>query len=535
MHRRFAVTLVLLAMLALVAGPVSAQASLTIKPTQFMLSGVQGQTFTRTLLIQSTTGLQNLQLIVSDLSNDRGNVLVPTLGPDATALPTDLADDAVLGIPVTFNLGSVPAGTYVGELLITYQGGSQIVPMQVAVKAQPWLPLVALVGGVALGVGVSSYRAKGRPRDEVMVRLGQIRTQMKVDGELHSLGEAFLNRIQAKLVDVEAALEAQQWEKAESAAEEAATIWTRWRRYRPDWIVQLTAYQEFVKWLSTMAPDSRYVAELQQAATDHLRATPDLEGPLVFRTQLEPLRDKANAFVSLLEKIRIMEAMGATGVAQAATYRQQLESKSPLADDIAEQLASLRQRVTATLAKLRKTELNALLAALRDLVDDANDRMVADYQTQIDALPPEADSAYLELRTDLLAALEAAQPAGLEELEPEGAKGRRVRMGLPASSVAAAGPSTLKLMNVLPEVRVQTLEEGALGARRRLRWFIWLTYAITVTLLALAGFVELYGARADFGANGVADFFTLLAWGFGAEATRSAIAEMVQSWGIVRQ
>jgi hypothetical protein len=90
-------------------------------------------------------------------------------------------------------------------------------------------------------------------------------------------------------------------------------------------------------------------------------------------------------------------------------------------------------------------------------------------------------------------------------------------------------------MATLPGVRVRSLEQAAVAAGQRLRWFMWLTCFITVVLLALAGFVELYSTRANFGSNGLGDYFALLAWGFGAEATRSAIADMVQSWGIVRR
>ena len=83
-----------------------------------------------------------------------------------------------------------------------------------------------------------------------------------------------------------------------------------------------------------------------------------------------------------------------------------------------------------------------------------------------------------------------------------------------------------------PTIYVQSLPEKVTGARSRLRWFTWLTYAFAVVFLALAGFVELYGGRLDFGANGITDYFTLLVWGFGAEATRASIAEMVQGWRI---
>ncbi|MDF5726662.1 MAG: hypothetical protein PUP92_01145 [Rhizonema sp. PD38] len=61
-------------------------------------------------------------------------------------------------------------------------------------------------------------------------------------------------------------------------------------------------------------------------------------------------------------------------------------------------------------------------------------------------------------------------------------------------------------------------------------WFNWLSYAIAVSLLAGAGFGQLYATQPMFGANGWSDYFTLLAWGFGAEATRDAITKVVRDW-----
>ena len=32
----------------------------------------------------------------------------------------------------------------------------------------------------------------------------------------------------------------------------------------------------------------------------------------------------------------------------------------------------------------------------------------------------------------------------------------------------------------------------------------------------------------------ISDYFTLLIWGFGAEATRTAVTDMVRGWGLTR-
>jgi len=535
MRKPLQIAVFVVGLLFVFSSALAAQDILSITPAQLTLTGVQGQSLSRSVVVQSATALSELTLIPLELTNAEGHVLVPALADSAT-LPADLPSNVPLSVPLRFDLAGVPAGVYTGVILITYTGGSRSIPVQVSVKAQPWWPLTALVAGVALGIGVSNYRAKGRPRDEVMVRLGQLRTQMKIDEELRTLGKPFYDRLAADLVDVEVALEAQQWEQAQTAAEEAAVVWTLWRRGRPDWIVQLTAHAKFVEWLATA--DARYVAELKQAAEDIHRNTPDLDGPQALRAQMLPLTDRANTFVELQARIEILAGMGAHGTAQAAAYQQQLTRQSPLDSTAGQALQTLAGSVEATLTKLRKADLAVMLVHYRELAgEDPPEALVAalaTYQTRIDTLPADADTVYIELRADLDTDIRAA------ELATGGGTPLEDAVASPISSDDAvakglAGLIRPQLMIGLPQVRVKSLEHEALAAKHRLRWFTWVTYGVAVVVLALAGFVELYSIRPDFGAKGAGDYFTLLAWGFGAEATRSAVADMIQSWGVVRQ
>ncbi len=69
--------------------------------------------------------------------------------------------------------------------------------------------------------------------------------------------------------------------------------------------------------------------------------------------------------------------------------------------------------------------------------------------------------------------------------------------------------------------------EDAQSSRARLRLFTITTYIVALGLLAWVGFNELYASSATFGAKGALDYFALLVWGFGAEATRSAVTDLV--------
>jgi hypothetical protein len=62
----------------------------------------------------------------------------------------------------------------------------------------------------------------------------------------------------------------------------------------------------------------------------------------------------------------------------------------------------------------------------------------------------------------------------------------------------------------------------------RLKLFRYGTHVLALTLLVWMGFNELYATSTTFGADGTKDYLALFLWGFGAEATRSAVADLVK-------
>ncbi|MGC9522125.1 MAG: hypothetical protein ACP5HG_09635 [Anaerolineae bacterium] len=523
--------------LFLLALPASTQETLSITPPQLILNATQGQAIERALLIQSAEAVGDIEVVPLDLSDADHGYYIPASAIQVAVEPRDLSAQGHLTVPIRFDLGQIPPGNYSGELLITYAGGARSLPVQVTVKARPWLPLGVLVLGVALGIGVSSYRAKGRPRDEVMVRTSQIRTQMKIDHELQQLGTPFLRRIEAALIDVEAALEAQQWDQAKQAADEAADTWASWRGGRPDWIIQLTAYEQLAERLKEIGSEIPHITALLQSAEAIHRSAPDLAEPQAFREELAPLVSKTNTYLELDARLEMLSRLGPQGHALSEVLRQRLHRISPLGETGAGEVAVLQQEIEDALIKLRRAELTALLTSLRrrqqERRSEEESPKLDAFQARVEELQPEADSAYLQLRLDLVEALGALSAREPVKTEPEAASATPFDLA-DAVAMSVRQVITPHLVTGLPSVGVRSLEQETVAASHRLRWFTWITYGVAVALLALAGFVELYVLKTDFGAQGVIDYFTLLAWGFGAEATRSAISDMIQSWGTVR-
>ena len=65
-----------------------------------------------------------------------------------------------------------------------------------------------------------------------------------------------------------------------------------------------------------------------------------------------------------------------------------------------------------------------------------------------------------------------------------------------------------EFVNTMIEVAEVLAKQGKPKASLWLYWFNWLSYAIAVTLLAGAGFGQLYANQPIFGANGPSDYFS---------------------------
>ncbi len=517
--------------------PLSAQVGVEISPMQLTIAGMRGQRVSRTLLVRSAEDITGLRALALDLQDTEGEKVLPADAIRVALSDEEIVAQSALTVPLTFDLTSAPSGEFVGELLFSYDGGSFSVPVTVHIKDQPYLAFAILLAGVALGVGVSQYRAQGRPRDEILVRLGQLRTQLKGDVKLREEGRPFYDRIQAELVDVEVELERREWKSARQALAEAENLSLSWRRGRSDWLVQLEAYQRLLEKIDSL-DECRYLSEVRQTALDAYRNIPDLDQPASFRSKLDPLRRYVNQFITLTSRIEDLRLLAPP---QAHELKQKLFQFDPSEDQ--EGLEALTDEVDQALAEARRDHLREMVDQFQTMSEQLSGPEAAkwqeaagEYAAELPEISAQDRSAYLALRSALERDMQQMRemPSGIQEVTRsfEGEAGVSMTPKGMSTSGERSGAAGHSLLSGLPNVRSQSYKELGEDTGRRLRWFTWLTYGVAVLFLALSGFVELYAARTDFGARGVGDYFMLLAWGFGAEATRAAVADMVQGWGI---
>ncbi len=447
------------------AAPVWAD-TLTSVPDQIEIAGTAATVEVRNVVLRATKVTSKITATVTDLTRDQGFRALQSSAVLMTT-PTDLGPDRPVVVPVRIDLRNAPSGEYKGKILLVHADGELVLPVTVRVKDRWWLPLAILLVGLVLGVATTAYRTTGRPRDEVLVRVGRLRSQVSADRDFLP---AFRSRIDAFLVDTEQALQSETPAEGLRAVQQAEAVWLKWRRSKLDWLAQFAFSAPIGERLATLAGNSPHVAALIRSLEDAWQTAPDLEGPGKLRERLTAIAGQANRYLALSAKL------------------EQLNSLRPLPTE--EQSEALRIKVV-------------------------------ELQRRLDRLAPTDEAAGHEIEAALDSAIKDAQVL------------RR-----PATA-SGAGEQSTRDVDVAPERLLATAptvsevdDREIAGATTRLRIFLVASYVIAIALLGGAGFGELYWARPTFGANGWSDYFGLLAWGFGAEATRAAVVGAVKGWDL---
>ena len=468
------------ALFLVLALPGRAHAQLDIQPAAATLGGERGTSSSRTLTLGASAQVKQLRCVLHELvalRPDKSEVVLPG-GAVTVTCPAALTAGEPQELKLQVELVNVRSGEYSGELvLLTSDGaggarGQQKLPIKLRVRDRWPLPLLLLIFSVLASVGVSVYRSTGKPRDEILVRLGPVRGAVQSDKELnlpyaHAFAELFAQRIG----DVEQALVAGQWNDAQQALTRVEVALGRWSRYRRTWVELLHKVEE-------------YRAQVARAVHSY----PDATGRWL---------------TQLVER-----------AAQAETPAELRETLDRFATHVPELLA-----------------LHELLKELYELGEKAEPEQRAaasvryhELEQQFLALGPEDVPGARALRSKVDAALkEATMPArtrGAASHNAEMANGRNPPAG---STAAPMAPQSAGL-----PISKQEVENAVL----RQRSYTWLGYLMTVSVLAAVGYQELYENNPMFGARGLADYLTVLLWGFGAEATRASVLGTASGWGL---
>jgi len=276
-------------------------------------------------------------------------------------------------------------------------------------------------------------------------------------------------RLEGSLVDVRMALQGERWEEGQTAMTQAELIWSKWLKGRTDWLLQLQYAKALRERLQDQNPNIPYIQLVTRGLENALREMPSLEGPQQLRDRLDELAQQINRFFQLQGKIK---------------------------------------------------QLNGLITQLLPEQSVLWQPKVKAWEQQIENLQPSDTTESSRLQTEIDGAITDVTQLNVER-NPATADSKGVRT---VPSVPFIAPA--------PFARSLTWEEQGVKAGKQLHLFTWTSYAIALIFLAGSGFGQLYVDNPTFGANPWKDYFSLLAWGFGAEASREAITKVVQGWGL---
>ncbi len=468
--------------------PALAQDMASVNPAQITINAYNDEVIIRNLRIQLPGSAAGLEILPSDLVRASDGRAIPaqqisvTLDNSAAAPRTSGGGGTLVSSVIEIDLRGAAGGEFAGELLVRHAQGTLLVPLTVRVKHTWGLPLLALLGGLVAGIGLTTYRAQVQPLDELTARLKPLVAATDPTTQ-PPLPEPFRAALNEQIFDVTAALNGRDLGTARSALATAEGMYAQWRKQREAW------QQQF----------------------DHLDALRETLTTARLAPQVQP------QFAHLIAEL------------------ERAAPQAPSVADFAKQVAQMQQLAQSYLDQ--RTVLQQLVAQVGTLTNPTTQEQwsntVRALQAEYAALP--LDAKAIDQHT-AFATKVIAQRDQLERVLRDEQEERRTR-SLESGESFEVGRATPKA----PAMTLQGIELpplpllGAIGSNpsrsaSQATWRLWLAfllgYGVVLVLLAAGGFAELYAKNAVFGANGWSDYLALMAWGFGAETSRVAITGM---------
>ena len=449
---------------------------LQVYPKQLTIAGTRGQKIERTVTITANRAIapQDLQISFRDLYRTDELEIFPIRAQRADTQAAQVSEFEYQ-LPLEFDLQqSSSLGEFSGEIVLRYQQEGEnrseeiLLPITTKIKSHWFLPLLSIAIGTGIGTGLSWYRAKGRPRDEILVRVGRLRVWMQKDPQFEKSG-GFKTQIDYHLNNVRSAVQEERWEDAESALTSAKTIWQKWNKGKTLLLPQLEYARELEQKVADINPHQPFKQQIRHKIVEQVEQSPDLDTIDQLRVNLSEIASQINIY-------------------------HQLQNQMEQVDSLWRELA-------------------------RVVPDDAEkwQPKIANWKQQFANLTPDDDTSNLvtELK-DAAREINEAIPRG------RGVAAEKHLEDLTDKLIVGDAPIGMTF----------DFQKGVQKANRNLNAFVYLSYAIALLLLVGAGFSELYDKNNTFGEQPFRDYFSLLAWGFGAEASRDAIAKAIEGWGL---
>jgi hypothetical protein len=456
-----------------------------IGATTLAMNGLTGGWLVHQITLRETTDvgepLTRLQPVSQDLTSAEGNTLAAarlTFTPTGTTV----ASGGLVTVAVGVDASGLPAGAYQGQALFQSDNGALLtVPVAINVRDGPFWPFLLLIIGVLIGLYLASYRTQGKVRDELIVRAYAIRQALEGPDFNYGFGPA----IGPLIEKAEADTRGLQFDEAKAALTSAEDLARKWRADPVGWTAQFNNLKSEI--LAKLDPAPLAEKELRNQAEVLKYTVAKFQTPTDLGKAILEMERQQRTYEAIRDRLRTIEqAPRPTHLSDAQT-------------------------------SAFKTREDALTQTLNTL-PLADDKGWTQLQTDVQALG-----------TDVAKAIDEAAKkvtAGAPELIP-------LEMGA-EGAILSGLLSTLKSAIKAEVSPLPTTGPFTLEMARRAAWDSRLAsaliYVLGGLLLALWGFQTLYLAKPTFGAQGVADYLALVAWGLGGQTTVTAAADLVRNW-----
>ncbi len=449
---------------------------LRVEPEKLTIAGTSGEKIRRTLTITVNQAIapDNLEISFRDLYSTDELEVFPAAAQTAN-IQADQKSSLEYKIPLEFDLQeSSSKGQFSGNMILRYQQqAGEIatvirVPITTKIKSKSIFPFLTILLGTGIGMGLSWYSSKGRLRDEILLRAGRLSTWMEKDPQFNQ-SRGFKSQIEYQLNNVKSAVQEERWEDAEADITSAKIIWQKWNKGKTLLLPQLEYARELEQTLAELNPQQPFKGQILYQITEKVEQAPDLDTIEQLRINLSEIASQINSYHQLQNQLEQVENLWHE---LAQVFPDGAKKWHPKLEDWKQHFAGLTTN----------DDLSNLLTELKN------------------------------------AALE------INEAIPRG-RGNAADQDLPVVTDKL-------IVEDAPTSIVLDLNQGVQKANWNLKVFAWLSYVLALILLVGTGFNEMYLKNETFGENPFGDYFSLLAWGFGAEASREAIAKAVEGWGL---
>jgi len=451
---------------------------------QLTLQGISGQKVSRVVALSVTEDsapISNLKFVATPLSptNQTDNARPQ---PEVTTEPKDIElrpGEPPVQVLVIIPLDNLNQGEFKSVLRLVHPTSAKPtethveveIPMVIKVHHDLRLPLLVLIGGVALGMFFSWFKTSGRDRDVALTGRDALMSIANDATQPSLLTETLM----PVTVDVDAAISNADWMAAQAAVKKGEALVFRWRRDRTNW-EQLSNYI-----LTFRSELQRYPQESLTIRTINDQSSTKT-GELALAETSEPLRNQLNIWRDQLDLFSKTQAL-------------------------LTQLTHLRTQVTQEVA----SEVS---------------RKESECDDKLKKLSPDDKSGFTSLQADLTEAI-----TKYSALIPPRAVPQEAAMN---AEPRQAPSSTYREISAVPGLAargwqdrfIPTFNWLALGRSYRLKLMGWLGYVFPASVFVYTGFSQLYLANPTFGL--LSDYVALFLWGFGSDAGGSKLQDLMR-------